>query len=120
MAQQQISVGSRPNRGDGDPLRTAFIKINDNFDELYARDLNTDAQTLALVGNTLTITNGNSIELNISPTGDLTGSVFADDTTLLVDAVNGVIPGYVSLTTLQSEVAASTDFADFQARIAAL
>ena len=38
----------------------------------------------------------------------------------LVDAVNGVIPGYVSLATLQSEVAASADFADFQARIAAL
>jgi hypothetical protein len=51
---------------------------------------------------------------------DLTGSVFADDSTLLVDAVNGIIPGYVSLATLQSEVAAATDFADFQARIAAL
>jgi len=47
----------------------------------------------------------------------------------LVDGVNGVIPGanitgvipgYISLVTLQTEVAASTDFADFQARIAAL
>lgn len=63
MAQQQISVGSRPNRGDGDPLRTAFIKINDNFDELYARDVNTDSQTLTLVGDVLTITGGNSVTL---------------------------------------------------------
>ena len=46
--------------------------------------------------------------------------MFADDSTLLVDAVNGVIPGYVSLTTLKSTVAASTDFADFKNRIAAL
>lgn len=35
MAQKQINIGSSPNRGDGDPLRTAFGKINDNFDELY-------------------------------------------------------------------------------------
>ena len=52
--------------------------------------------------------------------GDFKGSVFADDSTLLVDAVNANIPGYVSLSVLQTEVAASTDFADFKARIAAL
>jgi hypothetical protein len=120
MTQQIINVGNNPNDGTGDPLRLSLQKINDNFSELYARDLNTDAQTLDLVGNTLTISNGNSVELDISPIGDLKGSVFADDSTLLVDGVNGVIPGYVSLATLKTEVAASTDFADFQARIAAL
>lgn len=120
MAQQNINIGRSANAGDGDPLRIAFDKINDNFDELYARALNTDAQTLTLNGNTLSISNGNSVELNISPKGDLTGSVFADDSTLLVDAVNGEIPGYVSIATLKAEVAASIDFADFQARIAAL
>ena len=51
---------------------------------------------------------------------DLTGSVFGDDSTVLVDAVNNTIPGYVSLSTLQSVVAASIDFSDFQTRIAAL
>jgi len=30
--------------------------------------------------------------IEITPTGDLTGSVFSDDSTLLVDGVNGVIP----------------------------
>jgi len=35
MTQKQINIGSSPNKGDGDPLRTAFGKINDNFDELY-------------------------------------------------------------------------------------
>jgi len=88
MARATINVGSKPNRGDGDPLRTAMQKINDNFEELYARDLNTDAQTLTLVDNTLTISDGNSVELNISPTGDLKGSVFADDSSVMVDAVN--------------------------------
>jgi hypothetical protein len=43
----------------------------------------------------LAITGGNSIELNISLIGDLTGSVFADDSTLLVDGVNGVVPASV-------------------------
>lgn len=36
MAQQQIDVGTVANDGTGDPLRDAFIKCNDNFDELYA------------------------------------------------------------------------------------
>ena len=38
MTQKSINIGSSPNKGDGDPLRTAFGKINDNFDELYAAD----------------------------------------------------------------------------------
>lgn len=35
MAQQTIGVGSAPNDTTGDPLRTAFIKCNDNFTDLY-------------------------------------------------------------------------------------
>ena len=35
MAKHTINIGSSVNKGDGDPLRTAFDKINDNFDELY-------------------------------------------------------------------------------------
>ena len=36
MARQNINVGSKANDKAGDPLRTAFTKINDNFTELYA------------------------------------------------------------------------------------
>ena len=64
MAKQTINIGSTPNKGDGDPLRTAFDKANDNFDEIYET--------------------------------------------------------FISLATLKTEAAAATDFADFQARIAAL
>lgn len=35
MAKQTINLGSAANDGTGDPLRTAFDKANDNFDELY-------------------------------------------------------------------------------------
>ena len=101
MAKQIINIGSSANKGDGEPLRTAFDKINDNFSELYLKVDN--------------LTGGVGVTV-----GDIKGSVFADDSTVLVDAVNGNIPGYVKLSVLQSTVAASTDFADLKVKIAAL
>ena len=38
MAQQTINIGTTANDGTGDPLRTAFDKVNDNFTELYNDD----------------------------------------------------------------------------------
>jgi len=38
MAKQTINIGTAANDGTGDPLRTAFDKINDNFTELYGGD----------------------------------------------------------------------------------
>lgn len=35
MSQEVINIGSAPNDGTGDPLRTAFTKTNANFAELY-------------------------------------------------------------------------------------
>ncbi len=35
MALQTVNIGSAPNDGTGDPARTAFTKVNDNFAELY-------------------------------------------------------------------------------------
>jgi hypothetical protein len=64
MTRQVINVGTSPNKGDGDVLRVAFGKINSNFEELYDRDLNTDAQTLTLVGDTLTLSNGGTVDLS--------------------------------------------------------
>ena len=37
MALQVINVGSAPNDGTGDAIRTAYIKCNDNFAEIYSR-----------------------------------------------------------------------------------
>ena len=34
MTKKVINVG-RADRGDGDPIRVSFIKVNDNFNELY-------------------------------------------------------------------------------------
>jgi len=36
MTQEVINVGAQPNDGEGDPLRTAFQKTNNNFAQLYS------------------------------------------------------------------------------------
>ena len=36
MTFQPINVGTVANDGTGDPLRTAFIKVNANFSEIYS------------------------------------------------------------------------------------
>jgi len=38
MAKQTINIGASANDGTGDPLRTAFDKVNSNFTELYNDD----------------------------------------------------------------------------------
>ena len=35
MAKQTIGIGASANDGSGDPIRIAFDKVNDNFNELY-------------------------------------------------------------------------------------
>ena len=74
MAIKVINIGTSANKGDGEPLRTAFDKINDNFSELSLKVTN-----LETGGVTVT-------------TGDIKGSVFGDDSTLLVDGINSKIP----------------------------
>ena len=67
MAQQTINIGTSANDGTGDPLRTAFDKVNDNFTELY----NDDA------GDVGSITGGTGITAS-SSTGDVTLSITND------------------------------------------
>ena len=56
MAQQTINIGSSANDGTGDPLRTAFDKINDNFSELYGTSAFDQQITLS----------GNKVSSNVS------------------------------------------------------
>ena len=53
-------------------------------------------------------------------TGDVIGSVFADDSTLLVDGVNGEIPGYVKIADLKTALQdGAGDYAAFKAWVLA-
>ena len=133
MAQQTINIGSSANDGTGDPLRTAFDKINDNFDELYgssaeANDLLED--TSPQLGGNLDI-NGFNIDSSrsnedivITPNG--TGGIVAsalriagttlssDDSSLITVAeglqINGAtnIDGAVTATSTVAVTGATT------------
>ena len=63
MAKQSIGIGSAANDGTGDPLRTAFDKINDNFTELYNATGAGASNNVQISGNSIisTDTNGNII-----------------------------------------------------------
>lgn len=76
MAKQTVNLGSSANDGTGDPLRTAFDKINDNFDELYLTSTITAGNNITISGNTIASddTNGNIIlDPNGTGTINLTG-----------------------------------------------
>src|SRR6056300_267620 len=68
MAKQTVNLGSSANDGTGDPLRTAFDKINDNFDELYLYSTAASGNNITITGNTIASddANGNVI---IDPNG---------------------------------------------------
>jgi hypothetical protein len=43
MAKQTVLTGTKANDGTGDQLRNAFIKVNQNFDEVYGTNFVTEA-----------------------------------------------------------------------------
>ena len=167
MAQEIINTGAAANDGTGDPLRTAFIKTDNNFDQIWAAGpvgtnvrisgntittltVNTDlalspngAANVRLNNNTIPGANntwylgsatnrwrgayigsaGLSVDGNVTITGnlsagniqytsnvfvgDLQGSVFADDSTLIVDSINNAIyadEGYLGTVTATGNV----------------
>ena len=112
MAKQTVNLGTSANKGDGDPLRTAFTKVNANFTEVYsllgAEGGDVDDVVAPMLVHSdhtnVTVTRddaANKIIFSVDPyDGDITGSVFGDDSTLLVDGVNNKIFGAVDTTSL--------------------
>lgn len=91
MAKQTINIGSAANDGTGDPLRTAFDKINDNFGELYAVSAAGSGNNVAISGNSLISenTNGNII-LDPNGTGKIVIATAAE--LRFTDHVDNAIP----------------------------
>jgi hypothetical protein len=79
MAQQVINIGTAANDGSGDPLRSAFDKINDNFSELYAKG--PAGANFDLSNNDIEATNSNG-GINLIPNG--TGKVVVEDDSLTI------------------------------------
>jgi len=63
MSKQVINIGQNPNDYTGDPLRLAFQKVNNNFDEIYA---NVVSSNYRFTLNTMATVDGN---INIVPNG---------------------------------------------------
>lgn len=78
MAKQTINIGTTANDGTGDPLRTAFDKVNDNFTELYSDDTgdvdSVNGATGVVVLDSDDISEGTTNLYNQAHTGDVTGS----------------------------------------------
>lgn len=139
MAKQTINLGTGELTGDGESIRSAFDKINDNFTETY-NDIATNLAS-AFDGDYNSLSNkpvlfsGDYNDLTNQPTlfDGAYNSLSGTPTTLagygITDAATSAQGALadtalqaetISLTTLKTEVAASADFADFQVRIAAL
>ena len=96
MARQTINIGSTANDGTGDPLRTAFNKVNENFIEVYDginvfdQNLNTSNNVTfneVSVNDDLTISG--SIVSNSSFT--VTSEIGATSSGVFLDGVNDAI-----------------------------
>jgi|MDSZ01.1.fsa_nt_gb hypothetical protein len=125
MARQVINIGSSANDGTGDPLRTAFDKINDNFVELYGGDNDINTLDANLNTNNFAITTGvTNGDVTITPNG--TGSIklgavkfvgttmSSDDSTQITIAENIQTTGTLNVagaTTLGSTLSVGTSLA---------
>ena len=67
MAKQTINIGTTANDGTGDPLRTAFDKVNDNFTELYSDDAGDVGSIIAGTGISVDQATGDVTVTNSSP-----------------------------------------------------
>lgn len=100
MTRQVINIGTAANDRTGDPIRTAFTKTNQNFEELYLKE-----STLSLVART-----GQYSDLNGRP-------VDFDGTYGSLHGKPTIPTDYISVPVLKSILSSSTSFEDFKARI---
>ena len=111
MTQLTINVGTTANDRTGDPLRTAFSKINANFTELYAgganeTQLTNGAYTLTLgtngiitfpdatttAGKSITIPTGNSLTVNLVSSSPSVNTTFKiNPLSIRLPTANGAI-----------------------------
>lgn len=68
MSLEIINIGTLPNDGEGDPLRTAFSKANNNFASLYA--------TAFLTTSTITYGDDYGQVILVAPTSSFTQGIF--------------------------------------------
>ena len=99
-------------------FRTIHITDDDVVNDVVAQST---ADTLNLTqGRGITLTNtpaSRTIEIQVNEKLDIVGSVFADDSTVLVDAVNGLIVGPINTTGILDGEFIGSVFADDSTRV---
>jgi hypothetical protein len=131
MTQQVIDVGNVANDGQGDPLRTAFIKTNDNFTELYniggisgiangtsnisIAENSTVSISAANVANVFVVSGTGATNLgllasnNISATGNVTvGGLYFGNGSQLTGVISSAPAALITGSTLSSNVVNSS------------
>jgi hypothetical protein len=109
MAKQTINIGSSANDGTGDPLRTAFDKINDNFTELYGTDndintldanmnVNNFAITTGITNGDITVTPNGTGNINLGSVTINGSTISANDSTQITVAENIQTTGTLNVT----------------------
>jgi hypothetical protein len=96
MAQELINVGAAPNDGQGDPIRTAFTKCNDNFTELFSGSIGSNA-----------ISNGNSVVQISTANGNISMSVSGTANVAVVTTTGITVSNTVAAANLTSAGAVS-------------
>ena len=92
MAKQTINIGVAANDNTGDPLRTAFTKINDNFDEIYT--VGPVSTNIEINDNTISSTNTNG-NIIFDPAGTGTVKIEGPTTANGIITVNSTFSGNV-------------------------
>ncbi len=85
MSKQIINVGTNQDDGTGDNLRAAFIKVNDNFTEVYNELGGVALSNIKMSGSTITTDTSNS-GIIIDPSG--TGTITLTGATTVTGGLN--------------------------------
>jgi hypothetical protein len=96
MAQEIINVGAAPNDGQGDPIREAFTKCNDNFTELFSG-----------LGGSNAISNGNSVVQIPTANGNISMSVSGTANVAVITTTGITVSNTVAAANLTSAGAVS-------------
>lgn len=121
MAKQTVNIGTVANDGTGDPLRTAFDKVNDNFDEVYGNSfveedrIASGAVTITKINDAAKVTEAEGISSNDNDTTLPTSAAVKDyvdtEITNLIDSAPA------ALDTLNELAAALGDDANFASTV---
>jgi hypothetical protein len=93
MAKQTIGIGSAANDGTGDPLRTAFDKINDNFTELYNDETTGEVNSITATAPLARDSAVGAVTISLADLGIATGKIADDAVTAdkLANSINTAI-----------------------------